>query len=499
MRIAIIPIKHISERLPGKNFKIVNGLPLYSWIIQTLHSCVDKILIETDSPVIQKECGDGYSEKVHVIMRPENICGHTVSTNALINHILTLSDMEITQIGIKRSDFDTATFIQTHVTNPCLTAQTIMDALNQYESLSVNQTGSMFCVTKKQSRYYDHMFVPINHDLNDLLPTQQLPLLYEDNSCFYIFTKNSFMQYNNRISSNAIPYVIKNKWEAIDIDYEDDLELAEYWLMKVYPPLKPKKTVLITGSAGGLGSELCKYFNEKGWTVIGTDLIDGVPCDLSSPDQIKQLCAKLKENVLDFEGVVLCAAYQECHTLCDTPLESWNKTFDINLRANYLLIKELLQNGQLRSGTHITIIGSVHSWVTSPGIAAYSITKSALVNMTRVLAMELGAYNIIVNCLHPGAILTPMLLDGLARDYNTGNANSTNSSSTSSTSSTSINKQDYVAMKLEKMAAKHPLGRVALPNDIAKAVFFLTSSENTAFHGSNLIADGGVHVRLATE
>jgi NAD(P)-dependent dehydrogenase (short-subunit alcohol dehydrogenase family)/CMP-N-acetylneuraminic acid synthetase len=489
MRIAIIPIKHISERFPGKNFKILCGFPLYLWIIKVLQVVVDKILIETDSPTIESECAS--LNKVHVIMRPENICGHTVSTNKLINHILTLSDSEISKLGISRSEFDDSTFIQTHVTNPCLTAETLIDAFNFYH---IGGSDSVFCVTKKQSRFYDNEFSPINHDPDHLIPTQQLKPLYEDNSCFYIFSKKSFMKHGNRISADSDYYVINNKWEAIDIDYEEDFELAEYWLLKQSRERekslgkgieKHQYTVLITGSAGGLGSELCRFFSEKEWDAVGTDLIgcdNTIGCDLSSPDQIDQLCDQLFGFKLD--GVVLCAAFQECYTLCDTPLASWNKTFDINLRANYLLIKGLVNNGCLKSGSHITIIGSVHSWVTSPGIAAYSITKAALVNMTRVLAMELGPLNIIVNCLHPGAILTPMLLDGLARDYD---------------GSTGLSKEEHVTAKLKNMAAKHPSGKILTPTDIARSVYFLTSPENTAFHGSNLIADGGVHVRLATE
>ena len=90
-------------------------------------------------------------------------------------------------------------FIQTHSTNPLLNSNTIDKALKMFteeKKNSFKNFDSMFSVTELQSRFYCSHFQPINHNINELIRTQDLEPIFEENSCFYIFTKDSF--FNNK-------------------------------------------------------------------------------------------------------------------------------------------------------------------------------------------------------------------------------------------------------------------------------------------------------------
>jgi len=494
MVVAIIPIKHHSQRLPGKNFRMVGGKPLYRWILETLVNTqsIKRVIIDTDSPIIlnNKELNLLSPCKIRILERAQTLRGPTVSTNTIIKHIINdLTSSELGLIGMTQEQLKTCTFIQTHVTNPCLTSHTIDSALKQFRK---SPCTSLFSVTQHRARYWRQGasgLSALNHDPCELVPTQDLLPLYEDNSCFYIFDWGGFMESENRITNEPDIYVMNDHRESYDIDYEEDLQIAELCLRaRMQEQGAPPQSCLITGSAGGLGSSLVRHFSAESWEVYETDqkLVKQenlFSCDLEHEKDIGQLVEWLNGTLKDtvssdgkrLDALILNAAYQECHSLCETPKVVWDKTMAINVTANYLLIKGLLEADLLGPGSRIVLIGSVHSQCTSSGIAAYSISKAALVNMTRTLALELGPKGITVNCLHPGAIKTPMLMDSLGRN--------------------GVDPEQALA----EMADKHPSGRVAEPDDICKAVMFLATSQSSAFNGSNLIADGGVHIHLATE
>ena len=110
------------------------------------------------------------------------------------------------------------------MTNPCLKKETIEKAIEIFKIQ--NDYDSLFTVTKIQARLYDKDFNPLNHDPDELIRTQDLPQVYEENSCLYIFSRNSFFKNKSRIGRN--PYLFEiNKLEAIDIDTEEDFILAE--------------------------------------------------------------------------------------------------------------------------------------------------------------------------------------------------------------------------------------------------------------------------------
>jgi N-acylneuraminate cytidylyltransferase len=212
---AIVPVKKHSERVPFKNFRDFNGKPLYHWIIDTLikTAYVDEIIINTDSVYEIKRTSD--FPNVMLSERPKKLKGDFVSMNKIIEYEVTKHDSDI--------------FIQTHCTNPLLKSKTINAGIERFESQQ--ETDSLLTVTKHQKMYYDNNFEPINHDPHDLIRTQDLPPIYENNSNMFVFTEDTLEKTGGRVGLNPAYYEIDDI-ESIDIDTESDYELAQYFHKK---------------------------------------------------------------------------------------------------------------------------------------------------------------------------------------------------------------------------------------------------------------------------
>lgn len=212
--IALLPMKGNSERVPKKNLKNFNGTPLYQIILNKLleSKIIDEVIVNTDCPNITESIQSSYKEKVVLRNRPDSIRGDFVSMNKIIEDDLDNSNGEI--------------YIQTHSTNPLLDVSSIDRALNKMLEISTSN-DSIFSVTKIQTRFYDINGKAINHNPQELVRTQDLPPIFEENSCFYIFTKNSFKQSGGkRIGLRPLMFEI-DKIEAIDIDNIEDFIIAE--------------------------------------------------------------------------------------------------------------------------------------------------------------------------------------------------------------------------------------------------------------------------------
>ena len=208
---ALVPIKEHSERVPGKNFKDFTGKPLYHHVVETLDVtyAVDEILIDTDSPRVILEAG-ALSPKVRVVERPEALRGDFVSMNKVIAHDLDQAESDL--------------FLQTHATNPLLKPQTIASALKAF--VESEEHDSLFTVNAYQSRFYRADGTPLNHDPEDLIRTQDLDPIYEENSCLYIFTREGFGRLGRRIGERPILFPV-DRIESIDIDDAFTFRLAE--------------------------------------------------------------------------------------------------------------------------------------------------------------------------------------------------------------------------------------------------------------------------------
>jgi len=209
---ALVPVKDHSERVEGKNFRDFCGKPLYHHIVNTLDRvyAVDEIVMNTDSPRIIAEA-PGLSRKVRIIARPEELCGDHISTNRIFEYDLSRTEADI--------------YIQTHSTNPILKAETIAKALAKFISIE-DEYDSLFSVNKYQSRFYMHDGAAINHDPENLIRTQDLQPMYEENSSLYVFTKESFRLKGRRIGVKPFMFVTP-PIESIDIDDELTFRIAE--------------------------------------------------------------------------------------------------------------------------------------------------------------------------------------------------------------------------------------------------------------------------------
>jgi CMP-N-acetylneuraminic acid synthetase len=209
---ALLFMKAYSERVAGKNMRPLNGRPLFHWIMDALHNSgvVSEIIINTDSEEIAKNAQNNFDVTIH--MRPD--------------YLLNIQSDEAYQImAYDLENTDGEYFIQSHSTNPLLKGKTIKKAVNKYfENIEIND--SLFSTTPLQTRLYDDQFRSINHDPNQLIKTQDLPFVYEENSCIYIFSRQSFIKNRNRIGANPYLFTI-DRFESVDIDEEYDFLFSE--------------------------------------------------------------------------------------------------------------------------------------------------------------------------------------------------------------------------------------------------------------------------------
>jgi len=205
-------MRHYSERVPGKNYRPLAGKPLYHHILTTLKSVpeLDDILVDTDSPMIQEGVAKHFPG-VRVVERPEHLRDDAVPMNEILIHDTSL--------------FDSAYYLQTHSTNPLLRHETISEAIKAFHE-SLPEVDSLFGVTRLQTRLWDQLGRPVNHNPNVLLRTQDLPPIYEENSCLYIFTRETLLTRRNRLGERPLMFEVPSV-EAWDIDEELDFIVAD--------------------------------------------------------------------------------------------------------------------------------------------------------------------------------------------------------------------------------------------------------------------------------
>jgi CMP-N-acetylneuraminic acid synthetase len=210
--VALVPMRHDSVRVIGKNYRHICGKPLYAHIIESLLAVpeVDTILVDTDSAVILEGLERDYPQ-VKRLLRPEHMRADTLPMNEIL----------IYDTGQIEADL----YFQTHSTNPLLKPETISKAIRKLRACWP-EYDSLFGVTRLQTRLWDANAQAVNHDPNVLLRTQDLPPIYEENSCIYLFTRDNLLARSNRIGYNPMMFEIDAE-EAWDIDEEIDFSVAE--------------------------------------------------------------------------------------------------------------------------------------------------------------------------------------------------------------------------------------------------------------------------------
>ena len=210
--VAFVPMRHSSERVLGKNYRLFGGKPLYHHVGESLLNChqISQVCIDTDSPTIIEDSNKHFPS-VKVLLRPEHLRdGMTPMNDVLLNSVAQVS-----------ADI----YLQSHSTNPLLRSETISQAIDLF--LNNPDNDSLFTVTRLQTRLYDAEGKAINHDPNILLRTQDLPPVYEENSNLYIFTEKILKERKNRIGYKPLLFEM-DRDEAWDIDEEIDFLVAEF-------------------------------------------------------------------------------------------------------------------------------------------------------------------------------------------------------------------------------------------------------------------------------
>jgi len=214
---ALVPMRHHSQRVPGKNYRLLVGRPLFHHIIETLLSVseINEVVVDTDSEPVM----DGLRKNfpgVKIIDRPQGLRADDIPMNDILIH----------DTDLYPADF----YLQTHSTNPLLKPETVSRAISLFLA-DYPSHDSLFSVTRLQTRLYDQHGHAINHNPKELIQTQELPPVYEENSCLYIFNRANLIAKQHRISDHPLMFEIPAD-EAWDIDEELDFEICEFLLKR---------------------------------------------------------------------------------------------------------------------------------------------------------------------------------------------------------------------------------------------------------------------------
>lgn len=233
------------------------------------------------------------------------------------------------------------------------------------------------------------------------------------------------------------------------------------------------KRIVVAGGAGGMGAAIAAALLADGAELVladrdsarlalveadlGSERVASVVCDLTSEDDVRNLAYESGS----IDGLVNVQGTAEFSSLELTSLESWHATVDSNLTSTFLTCRELGGRMAIDGGGSIVNFASTAGFFGVPRMAAYTAAKHGVVGLTRALAVEFGRRQVRVNCVCPGATLTPMLL-ATAEEYR------------------------------EARIRRVPLGRLADPGDQAAVVAFLLSDAARYTTGALIPVDGGV-------
>jgi NAD(P)-dependent dehydrogenase (short-subunit alcohol dehydrogenase family) len=242
-----------------------------------------------------------------------------------------------------------------------------------------------------------------------------------------------------------------------------------------------RKCVVVTGVCGGIGRAVAARFQSQGYEIFGTDKTTR-PVDLAVDRYVQldledfvagtttpQSLMLVLDQWLGGSGLSVLvnnAAVQLCGPLENFDLSMWNRSLAVNLLAPFFLVKTLLPQLERARGCVINV-SSIHARLTKPGFVVYATTKAALSGLTRAMAVELGP-RVRVNAVEPAAVNTEMLkasFEGREDEY-------------------------------RELAACHPQGRLASPEEVASLMFSIAAGEFQFLHGACVDFSGGISARL---
>ena len=247
-----------------------------------------------------------------------------------------------------------------------------------------------------------------------------------------------------------------------------------------YPSLE-NKVVIITGGASGIGTSIVEQFLHQGSKVafldkkqdLGKDLVEKFNnfkhkplfkyCDLTNINNLKKVINEIRDELGLISILVNNAANDERHSIESVTEEFWDDRMNVNLKHYFFAIQSVCKDMEELGDGKIVNIGSF-SWMLAQGnMPLYTTAKSAVMGLTRTIARDLGKFNIRVNCVVPGWIITER------------------------------QKKLWLTPEVEKeQLEKQCIKRMLIPEDIAKAVLFFASDQSSGCTAQNYVIDGGV-------
>ena len=243
------------------------------------------------------------------------------------------------------------------------------------------------------------------------------------------------------------------------------------------------KVAVITGGGSGIGLASARLFAAEGARVAITgrtqSTIEAAARSIAAADPVLALtgdvgdeakvaahCAAVIDRFGRIDVLLASAGWSTGTSVPDTPLADWNAVMTSNLTGSFLWSRAVIAEMRKTGGGSIILVGSQLAYAGGRSNAAYLASKGALASLARTMAVDHAGENIRVNLLVPGAIDTPLLRRAFAR-------------------------RDDPAAAEAASVARHPLGRLGKPEELAKAALFLASDESSFTTGSELMADGG--------
>lgn len=244
------------------------------------------------------------------------------------------------------------------------------------------------------------------------------------------------------------------------------------------------KTAIVTGGAAGIGEATARLIAEEGGEVLIADVDEErgeavaasiresggtavfVRTDVSREEDVRRMRDVCVREFGKIDVLVNNAAVFVLKGI-DATVEDWQRSLGVNVIGTALCSRYAAEEMKKRRKGAIVNLSSISAFIAQPNFVTYSVTKAALLQMTRNLALDLAPYGIRVNCVCPATILTRASYDHMERTGQT--------------------LEDFLA----EQGRAHLLGRVGEPREVAYSIVFLASDEASFITGTHLMVDGG--------